>query len=519
MQKLLFFSLFILLGLATFAQSNVGIGTTSPNPQALLELNSPNKGLLIPRLTPAQRVAIPTSNAENGLLVYDIGDSSFYYWNMAQWIRFPLASYNISLNYSAATQALSLTDGGGTLTTSLAPLNNISLVFDSLTNKLLLTDGGGTLNASLTPLNNISLVFDSVTNILTINDLGGSLATSLSPLNNSSISFDSLTNNLTITDGGGTLTTNLNINTDDHDWTRNTANGTMHPSNIGDRIGIGTTTTNPQAILELQSTTQGFLTTKMTSAQRLAMPAPPTGVEVFDITAGVKMFYNGARWLEIGAVPIGSIQAWHKSMAFTPPLGWGWVECNGQLIADPESPYNGANVPDLNLSARFLRGDAISGNLQNGDIQSHAHTGTSNLAGQHTHDIDPPATASTVDGLHNHTASTGGVNSGSNGIWIPYDDNLSDNCKADWSDDNASVCGNGWNGKNTGGNFMGQINGACMNHTHNIAADGNHSHTTDIPLFQSGANGNHSHTFTTDNTGNTETRPINMSVVWIMRIK
>lgn len=50
----------------SFAQS-VGIGTTTPNPSALLEVNSTTKGLLPPRVTNVQRNAIP--NPANGLLV------------------------------------------------------------------------------------------------------------------------------------------------------------------------------------------------------------------------------------------------------------------------------------------------------------------------------------------------------------------------------------------------------------------------------------------------------------------
>jgi len=50
----------------SFAQS-VGIGTTTPNPSALLEVNSTTKGLLPPRVTNAQRNAI--ANPANGLLV------------------------------------------------------------------------------------------------------------------------------------------------------------------------------------------------------------------------------------------------------------------------------------------------------------------------------------------------------------------------------------------------------------------------------------------------------------------
>ena len=53
----------LVLGLTTsavFSQNNVGIGTTTPNPNAALDIQSTNQGVLVPRLTTAQRTAIAT---------------------------------------------------------------------------------------------------------------------------------------------------------------------------------------------------------------------------------------------------------------------------------------------------------------------------------------------------------------------------------------------------------------------------------------------------------------------------
>lgn len=111
-----------------FAQSNIGIGTITPNAKAILDVSASDKGFLLPRLTSAERNAInPTGNADAALLVYDTNDNLFYYWNSTQWVPFPLAvgSNNISLNFDAATGTLSLTDNGGTLTANF-PIDNDS---------------------------------------------------------------------------------------------------------------------------------------------------------------------------------------------------------------------------------------------------------------------------------------------------------------------------------------------------------------------------------------------------------
>ena len=69
---LLFFSLFVLFG-----HAQTGIGTTTPNASAKLEVSATDKGFLLPRMTAAQRGLI--SSPANGLLVYQTdGDAGFY---------------------------------------------------------------------------------------------------------------------------------------------------------------------------------------------------------------------------------------------------------------------------------------------------------------------------------------------------------------------------------------------------------------------------------------------------------
>ncbi|MBC8125473.1 MAG: hypothetical protein H7X70_07030, partial [Candidatus Kapabacteria bacterium] len=57
--------------------NNVGIGTATPDNSALLELSSTSKGLLVPRMTLAERDAIVQPS--NGLLIYNVTTGSFQY--------------------------------------------------------------------------------------------------------------------------------------------------------------------------------------------------------------------------------------------------------------------------------------------------------------------------------------------------------------------------------------------------------------------------------------------------------
>ncbi|MFZ2906062.1 MAG: hypothetical protein WAZ98_07670 [Cyclobacteriaceae bacterium] len=80
---------FFLVFITSQLVAQVGIGTSTPNAKAVLELKSPgnNQGFLVPRLTTAERTAIGGLGAtEKGLLVFDISDNKFYYWSGTAWI-------------------------------------------------------------------------------------------------------------------------------------------------------------------------------------------------------------------------------------------------------------------------------------------------------------------------------------------------------------------------------------------------------------------------------------------------
>jgi hypothetical protein len=89
--KILFLSMMLCTTISSVAQNSMGVGTTTPNPNAVLELVSPtnNQGLLVPRVTTAQRISTTfTSNlsaADNGLMVFDTDEGRFYFWFGGTW--------------------------------------------------------------------------------------------------------------------------------------------------------------------------------------------------------------------------------------------------------------------------------------------------------------------------------------------------------------------------------------------------------------------------------------------------
>ena len=90
MCKWILSSLLILLAGILGAQ-NIAINPTgnAPHPSAMLDISSPDKGVLIPRLANHATIAAPAT----GLLVFNTTTSTFWFYNGTQWIEitFPVA--------------------------------------------------------------------------------------------------------------------------------------------------------------------------------------------------------------------------------------------------------------------------------------------------------------------------------------------------------------------------------------------------------------------------------------------
>ena len=63
------------------------------------------------------------------------------------------------------------------------------------------------------------------------------------------------------------------------------------------QVGIGTNQPNTSAVLELQSTTKGFLPPRMTSLERDAIVSPAQGLIIYNTTTNCIEIYNGIGWL------------------------------------------------------------------------------------------------------------------------------------------------------------------------------------------------------------------------------
>jgi len=395
----------VLFAVHATAQSNVGIGTPTPDQTAILDLTSTSQGFLAPRLTTAQRTSI--ASPAPGLLVFDTNVGCYFYYNGAWTSLCQLSGPTGATGAAGAAGAVGATGAVG-------------------------PTGPGTICA--TAASGYVSVFTSPTALC------------------NSVLFQS-----------------------------------------GNNVGLNTTT---PTISFQDNSTDALGLPAGTTAQEPA--GAPTGAIRYNTTSGSVEVYNGGCWQNINTPPIGStyIQWFNATDPNTLYPCTQWVSSdltNGEFI---RAAGGASNVPS---------GGPLTGTLQAQELLDHTHneTGTIDSAG--------PFTTST-DGSHNHTGSTGVVNS-AGGVYIPYDDNLSNDCGNTFTNSNPTTCGNGWNGGQTAGNFMGQLSDNCMAHTHSIATDGLHSHT--IPT--------HTHTLTlvggNVNSGQAgpENRPGNVAVIFWRR--
>ena len=80
--------------------------------------------------------------------------------------------------------------------------------------------------------------------------------------------------------------------------------------NLSAQVGIGTSTPDASAALEVTSTNQGFLPPRMTAAQRDAISNPAAGLVLYCIDCGIYgelQIFNGSTFTNMVGSPAQSI--------------------------------------------------------------------------------------------------------------------------------------------------------------------------------------------------------------------
>jgi hypothetical protein len=181
------------------------------------------------------------------------------------------------------------------------------------------------------------------------------------------------------------------------------------------QVGVGTSTPDNSAMLEVSSNSKGFLLPRMTSIQRLAVTAPQAGLQVYDNQTNSIWYFNGAYWVDtqsmasIGDVKSGIQTADHN----------GWVKLDGRLLTSL-SPAQQLKATSLGLSLNLPNASeaylvqngngmgSVSGSnintLTQANLPNVTFSGSAAGAGSHSHTTDPVAFNSSNAGLHAHSS-------------------------------------------------------------------------------------------------------------------
>lgn len=259
----------------------------SGDASAILAATSTTQGFLPPRMTAAQKSAISTP--AQGLIIYQTdGTQGLYVYDGASWMHHSqwysntattpsvfslskpasLSASGASGNIGIGSGSLAaLTDGDNSVALGVNALNDITTAGNAT------AVGYGALSAA-TGTGNTALGYTAgSSNVTGFNNtfLGTSTSSSSSNLSNASaIGYGAEVTASNSIQLGNNFVTNVN-----------TAGGIT----TGGSVGVGTTTPNASAILDLTSTSKGVLVPRMTTSERNSIVSAPEGLLIYNTTS------------------------------------------------------------------------------------------------------------------------------------------------------------------------------------------------------------------------------------------
>lgn len=120
------YTLAVLSMMSFTAKAQVGIGTETPNSSSMLDITSSTKGLLMPRMSSTQRIAIASPTA--GLQVYDTITNTIWYHNGTIWVNLGAEPwYNQATGTTATSNTQNIYQMGNIGIGSIAPKTRLEI--------------------------------------------------------------------------------------------------------------------------------------------------------------------------------------------------------------------------------------------------------------------------------------------------------------------------------------------------------------------------------------------------------
>jgi len=262
-------------------QTQIGINAdgSQPDPSAVLDVKSTNRGMLIPRITTASRDLIPSP--ANGLLIYNTTSNRFNYFNGTYWYEIQAAFITSSVG--------TLNPGGGV---------SINTSPGATPENCAMLDVNNPDRGILVPATTPDLVLAPATGLIIYN------------IGENRFNFYNGTQWMTpcaISTGTGG------------------AGGSQ--SQAGMAIRTNDSGPHESAILDISAADKGVLIPRLTNAQREAI-LPVPGLVIYNTESDDLEFYNGTSWYRVNTNPATSpVAGTHVPMQTQ--ITWNW-----NIVAD-----------------------------------------------------------------------------------------------------------------------------------------------------------------------------------------
>jgi microcystin-dependent protein len=472
-------------GAIQYSGGNVGIGTAIPAASAALEVTATDKGMLIPRMTKAQRDLIASPAA--GLLVYQTDNTpGFYFYDGAQWSSISAGAGAVTA--VSATSPLS-SSGGSTPTLSLPAATSSQNGYLTSANWTTFNGKESTLTFS-SPLsrsvNTISLP------VATASANGYLSSTDWATFNAKAPTNRTISTTVPLSGGGalsGNLTLSMPVATNNangylssNDWATFNAKESALTFSTPLSRSVNTITLGVVSVANGGSGTNALTAGKILVGNGTASVLAPANLHwdntnsrlgVGDTTPSYAVDVAGdvnvtgtVRVAGVSiATPVGVVQQYAGSNA---PAGF--LLCDGSavsrttyaaLFAVISTTYgagDGATTFNLpNLKGRIPVGRDVTQtefNVLGETGGAKTHTLTTDEIPAHAHQVDPPSSTTSTSGAHTHG----------------YRDYFAYNTYSDDAND--------------------RLVGSTLTYRDTTTdSDGDHAHTLDIVAFNSGAAG------------------------------
>lgn len=135
----------------------------------------------------------------------------------------------------------------------------------------------------------------------------------------------------------------------------------------GGRVGIGTTAPSASSIMELSSTTAGFLIPRMNTTQQNAISTPATGLLIYNTDSATLVQYTGTAWRKIGSGGSGTV----TSFSFTDGNGF-----DGTVTNSGTTPALSLTTTVANKALIYSNSGAVAASMATQETDQILITGT-----------------------------------------------------------------------------------------------------------------------------------------------